>query len=163
MFIMWIVSKIVIFKRGVTRLKKNCIDISVPFMNFMMNLFSVNKRLDDWVPESFLDTRKVQFPRRDGTTTGQNTGVTTPRRFATSPRTDGEGEVVNGSSVMAAALHKKMNRKRKVIILLTKIFILKLNRFVCRSITADQHNSFLFPRHVTRIIFYMPILFLFLP
>lgn len=93
----------------------------------------VNKRLDDWVTEDALDTRKVQFPRKDGSTTGHNTGATTPKRqhsvnFSnlssiinstlsrpTSPKaTDTDGELVNGNNVMAAALQKKMNRKRKV-------------------------------------------------
>lgn len=40
-------------------------------------LISVNKRLDEWVGESWLDTRKVQFPRRDGNATG---GTTTPKK-----------------------------------------------------------------------------------
>lgn len=127
-------------------------------MKSLNHIFTVNKRLDDWVHESSLDTRKVQFPRRDGTTTGQNTGVTTPRRFATSPRTDGEGEVVNGSSVMAAALHKKMNRKRKVNnILPVRFFIFPLNRFLCRSITA-QLICLLFCLQ-TRAIFNITIFF----
>lgn len=72
----------------------------------------------------------MQFPRKDGTTTGQNTGVTTPKRNAI-PMTPGGGglshsrpvspvvastssELVNGSAVLAAALQKKMSRKRKV-------------------------------------------------
>lgn len=38
-------------------------------------LIVVNKRLDEWVTEESLDTRKVHFPRRDGTS---NTGVSTP-------------------------------------------------------------------------------------
>ena len=40
-------------------------------------MFIVNKRLDEWVHESWLDTRKVQFPRRDGAQTG---GTTTPKK-----------------------------------------------------------------------------------
>lgn len=77
--------------------------------------------------EEYLDTRKVQFPRKDGTTTGQNTGATTPKRNAV-PMTPGgpqsrpvspvapstSAELVNGNAVLAAALQKKMNRKRKV-------------------------------------------------
>lgn len=88
--------------------------------NRIINL--VNKRLDGWVMEDFLDTRKVQFPRKDGTTTGQNTGVTTPKKLVlpalpttsrpTSPVSG--NELVNGSAVLAAALQKKINRKRKV-------------------------------------------------
>lgn len=40
-------------------------------------VFAVNKRLDEWVTEESLDTRKVHFPRRDGTS---NTGVSTPKK-----------------------------------------------------------------------------------
>jgi histone acetyltransferase HTATIP len=67
-----------------------------------------------------LDTRKVQFPRKDGLTTGQNTtGVSTPKRLIstsrpTSPVHHHNQDVqVNGSAVLAAALQKKINRKRK--------------------------------------------------
>lgn len=97
---------------------------------FLHYLFAVNKRLDDWVTEEHLDTRKVQFPRKDGSTTGQNTGVTTPKRFIsnsmgplgsnstasrpTSPKAEIDSDLVNGNSVMAAAIQKKINRKRKV-------------------------------------------------
>lgn len=88
--------------------------------------------MDDWVTEDCLDTRKVQFPRRDGTTTGHNTGVTTPKRQhsasfnnlsmvinssrPTSPKIERDSELVNGNNVMAAALQKKISRKRKVSI-----------------------------------------------
>lgn len=69
-----------------------------------------------------MDTRKVQFPRRDGTQTGQNTGVTTPNKKQlniisgsvsrpTSPVIP--NDIVNGSAVLAAALQKKLNRKRR--------------------------------------------------
>lgn len=78
--------------------------------------------MDEWVREEDLDTRKVQFPRKDGLTTGQNTttgGTSTPKRLASSSRppspvhqTPGTPEV-NGSAVLAAALQKKFNRKRK--------------------------------------------------
>lgn len=37
----------------------------------------VNKRLDEWVAEERLDTRKVQYPRKDQATTG---GVSTPKK-----------------------------------------------------------------------------------
>lgn len=78
--------------------------------------------MDEWVTEEDLDTRKVQFPRRDGTQTGASTGVTTPKKHLsvagsvsrpTSPQPAG-GEMVNGNAVLAAALQKKINRKRKV-------------------------------------------------
>lgn len=90
--------------------------------------FLVNKRLDEWVMEEYLDTRKVQFPRRDGTTTGQNTGVTTPKKqnIPPAPFTGAiinsrptspiitNNDLVNGSAVLAAAIQKKLNRKRKL-------------------------------------------------
>lgn len=41
-------------------------------------MFLVNKRLDEWVTEESLDTRKVHFPRRDG---GSNTEVSTPKKI----------------------------------------------------------------------------------
>ncbi|KAG4065784.1 hypothetical protein HA402_012462 [Bradysia odoriphaga] len=95
---------------------------------FYVHYVDFNKRLDGWVTEDFLDTRKVQFPRKDGTTTGQNTGVTTPKKHVlnmssatipiqsrpTSPISSSE-QLVNGSAVLAAALQKKNNRKRKVV------------------------------------------------
>lgn len=79
--------------------------------------------------EEYLDTRKVQFPRKDGTTTGQNTGATTPKKHtasvysqihsvATSSRPTSpvsNSELVNGCAVLAAALQKKINRKRKAV------------------------------------------------
>ncbi len=41
---------------------------------------SVNKRLDEWVSVERLDTRKVQYPRRDGQ---PGTGVNTPKKTST--------------------------------------------------------------------------------
>jgi len=86
----------------------------------MQLYFVVNKRLDEWVPEEDLDTRKVIFPRKDGIATGQNTtGMSTPKRLIstsrpTSPIHQHIPDVqVNGSAVLAAALQKKINRKRK--------------------------------------------------
>lgn len=87
--------------------------------------FLVNKRLDEWVKDSDLDTRKVQFPRKDGMATGQNTntttGVSTPKQRListsrpTSPINLQTPEVqLNGNAVLAAALQKKFNRKRKM-------------------------------------------------
>jgi histone acetyltransferase HTATIP len=84
----------------------------------------VNKRLDEWVTEDYLDMRKVQYPRKDGNTTGQNTGVSTPKKFlaATGPVSRPASpvqmpvttELVNGGAVLEAALQKKINRKRKI-------------------------------------------------
>ncbi|XP_030382124.1 histone acetyltransferase Tip60 isoform X2 [Scaptodrosophila lebanonensis] len=111
---------------------------------FYVHYVDFNKRLDEWVNEEDLDTRKVQFPRRDGPQTGTSTGVTTPKRHhslagsvsrPTSPQHTGSGgggggsnaggnsvgggivvggELVNGNNVLAAALQKRINRKRKV-------------------------------------------------
>lgn len=88
-------------------------------------LFLVNKRLDDWVTEEYLDTRKVQFPRPGGSQTGQNTGVTTPKKLipmipgsgnvSRPPSPTSSNELVNGNAVLAAALQKKLNRKRKAL------------------------------------------------
>ncbi|XP_075976807.1 histone acetyltransferase Tip60 isoform X2 [Anticarsia gemmatalis] len=44
---------------------------------YYVHYVDFNKRLDEWVGESWLDTRKVQFPRRDGVATG---GTTTPKK-----------------------------------------------------------------------------------
>lgn len=67
--------------------------------------------------EEDLDTRKVQFPRKDGLTTGQNTtGVSTPKRLISTSRPASpvhQDVQVNGNTVLAAALQKKFNRKRK--------------------------------------------------
>ncbi|EDW37492.1 GL21384 [Drosophila persimilis] len=148
---------------------------------FYVHYVDFNKRLDEWVNEEDLYTRKVQFPRRDGSQTGTSTGVTTPQRHhslagsvsrPTSPQhpgigissagaagigsagaggggggvgvgvtvggsvtgsgganvaggvvsgavvttggTVGGGELVNGNNVLAAALQKRFNRRRRV-------------------------------------------------
>ncbi|KAH8396477.1 hypothetical protein KR222_011159, partial [Zaprionus bogoriensis] len=143
---------------------------------FYVHYVDFNKRLDEWVNEEDLDTRKVQFPRRDGPQTGTSTGVTTPKRHhslagsvsrPTSPQSQtqsqhnsasaatagslagnssssggggnnnnssgggagsssnnnsggsnnnsgGNAELVNGNNVLAAALQKRINRRRKV-------------------------------------------------
>lgn len=89
---------------------------------YYVHYVDFNKRLDEWVSEDDLDTRKVQFPRKDGMATGQNTttGVSTPKQRListsrpTSPVNLQTPEVqLNGNAVLAAALQKKLNRKRK--------------------------------------------------
>jgi len=84
----------------------------------------VNKRLDDWVLEDFLDTRKIQFPRKDGTQAG--TGLSTPKKLGASGTTGSSRPssplaassasdlTVNGSALLAAALQKRNGRKRKI-------------------------------------------------
>uniref|UniRef100_A0A336KQE5 histone acetyltransferase n=1 Tax=Culicoides sonorensis TaxID=179676 RepID=A0A336KQE5_CULSO len=91
---------------------------------YYVHYVDFNKRLDEWVTDEYLDTRKVQFPRKDGTATGTNTGVTTPKRIIPSisnlsrpsspvSSTTPSNELVNGNAVLAAALQKRMSRKRK--------------------------------------------------
>ncbi|KAH0811836.1 hypothetical protein GEV33_010957 [Tenebrio molitor] len=88
---------------------------------YYVHYVDFNKRLDEWVTEESLDTRKVHFPRRDG---GSNTGVSTPKKAhiggggpigsVSRPSSPVAGsELVNGSAVLAAALQKRINRKRK--------------------------------------------------
>lgn len=97
---------------------------------YYVHYVDFNKRLDGWVTEESLDTRKVHFPRKDGG--GSNTGVSTPKRVAvgaggsvsrpSSPLTPSQHhslqqqqphqhyqhDLVNGSAVLAAALQRKM-------------------------------------------------------
>ncbi|XP_045774019.1 histone acetyltransferase Tip60 isoform X3 [Maniola jurtina] len=104
---------------------------------YYVHYVDFNKRLDEWVGESWLDTRKVQFPRRDGsgltggTTTPKKTHIGSgggvmpnflstpgePRQLVSRPASPTLGHdsssLVNGGAVLAAALQKKMNRKRK--------------------------------------------------
>ncbi|XP_049875092.1 histone acetyltransferase Tip60 isoform X3 [Pectinophora gossypiella] len=143
---------------------------------YYVHYVDFNKRLDEWVGESWLDTRKVQFPRRDGapsagTTTPKKThigsgggvmpnflndsvcndipkssgnsqptvksqekvnfnalngsahkntpaaGLVEPRQLVSRPASPTLGHdsssLVNGGAVLAAALQKKMSRKRK--------------------------------------------------
>ncbi|KAK9712200.1 MOZ/SAS family [Popillia japonica] len=86
---------------------------------YYVHYVDFNKRLDEWVNEDSLDTRKVHFPRRDG---GSNTGVSTPKKMhigaggsvsRPSSPVSTTPELVNGSAVLAAALQKRINRKRK--------------------------------------------------
>nr|CAH7741247.1 unnamed protein product [Callosobruchus chinensis] len=93
---------------------------------YYVHYVDFNKRLDEWVTEDSLDTRKVHFPRKDATT---GTGVSTPKKVSigggggvppppiavisrpSSPVNN--AELLNGNAVLAAALQKKINRKRK--------------------------------------------------
>nr|WOK84102.1 acetyltransferase [Colaphellus bowringi] len=89
---------------------------------YYVHFVDFNKRLDEWVTEDSLDTRKVHFPRKDG---GSNTGVSTPKKLQIGGGSIGggavsrpsspvnNGELLNGSAVLAAALQKRINRKRK--------------------------------------------------
>ncbi|KAK4023676.1 hypothetical protein OUZ56_009075 [Daphnia magna] len=89
---------------------------------FYVHYIDFNKRLDDWVSEDFLDTRKIQFPRKDGTQVG--TGLSTPKKVGgttgssrpSSPLgVSGASDLtVNGSALLAAAIQKRNGRKRKI-------------------------------------------------
>lgn len=76
--------------------------------------------------EERLDTRKVQFPRRDGPTQAAGTG--TPKKLGggnslsrpASPPGGPEMQL-NGSAVLAAALQKKISRKRKGVSLESEV------------------------------------------
>ncbi|XP_014274750.1 histone acetyltransferase Tip60 [Halyomorpha halys] len=78
---------------------------------YYIHFVDYNKRLDEWVTESRLDTRKVQYPRRDGGVGG----TSTPSKKANVPtsRPSSPQELVNGNAVLAAAVQKKISRKRK--------------------------------------------------
>ncbi|KAG5883135.1 hypothetical protein JTB14_030965 [Gonioctena quinquepunctata] len=85
---------------------------------YYVHYVDFNKRLDEWVTEESLDTRKVHFPRKD--VGGSNTGVSTPKKIQiggggisrpSSPINN--TELLNGNAVLAAALQKRINRKRK--------------------------------------------------
>ncbi|XP_076045584.1 histone acetyltransferase Tip60 isoform X3 [Oratosquilla oratoria] len=92
---------------------------------FYVHYIDYNKRLDEWVGEDRLDTRKIQYPRGDlgSTTTGLNTGINTPKKLFTNPNSRPSSpvlpgpmaEAITGQSVMAALQQKQQkNRKRKL-------------------------------------------------
>lgn len=94
--------------------------------NCLLN-FIDNKRLDEWVTEERLDTRKVQYPRKDGMTTGTSgTGASTPKikvenisilsqSRPASPLSIPPVAPNNDATVLSAALQKKIARKRKIV------------------------------------------------
>jgi histone acetyltransferase HTATIP len=96
------------------------LNLKIPVLKFSFIFLAVNKRLDEWVTEDRLDTRKVQFPRKDGVSS--QSGLQTPNRRVEEPQEPSRpetppstpGELVNGNAVLAAALNKKLTRKRKM-------------------------------------------------
>jgi hypothetical protein len=74
------------------------------------------------VSEDFLDTRKIQFPRKDGPQVG--TGMSTPKKVGgttgssrpSSPLAASSASdlTVNGSALLAAAIQKRNGRTRKI-------------------------------------------------
>jgi len=90
---------------------------------YYVHYVDFNKRLDEWITEESLDTRKVHFPRKD---LGTGTEASTPKKshIGSGISTSGQCsrpaspilnnvELLNGNAVLAAALQKKINRKRK--------------------------------------------------
>lgn len=98
---------------------------------YYVHYVDYNKRLDEWVTEDRLDTRKIEPPtgkddRSHANTMALNTGLNTPKRAvqaapvsvsATSSRPPSPGleesPLVTGPTVLQAALQKKTARKRK--------------------------------------------------
>jgi len=83
--------------------------------------------LDEWVTEERLDTRKVQYPRKDGMTTGTSgTGASTPKIKVENISILSQSRPAsplslppvvpnnNDATVLSAALQKKISRKRKI-------------------------------------------------
>ncbi|CAI6350004.1 unnamed protein product [Macrosiphum euphorbiae] len=93
---------------------------------YYVHYIDYNKRLDEWVTEERLDTRKVQYPRKDGMTTGTSgTGASTPKiklepisimsqSRPASPLSLPPAVPNNDATVLSAALQKKISRKRKI-------------------------------------------------
>ncbi|KAK7083748.1 3-ketoacyl-CoA thiolase 5, peroxisomal [Halocaridina rubra] len=87
---------------------------------FYVHYIDYNKRLDEWVEEDRLDTRKIQYPRRD-LASGTTTGLNTPKKTltgTTNSRPSSPGLIpdpITGPSVLAALQQKQQkNRKRKL-------------------------------------------------
>ncbi|KAG7163445.1 Histone acetyltransferase Tip60-like [Homarus americanus] len=87
---------------------------------FYVHYIDYNKRLDEWVEEDRLDTRKIQYPRRD-LASAATTGLNTPKKTltgATNSRPSSPGltpDPITGPSVLAALQQKQQkNRKRKL-------------------------------------------------
>lgn len=84
---------------------------------FYIHYIDYNKRLDEWVAEDRLDTRKIQYPQRDLNAAGLST-ANTPHGRPVSSRPASPGPSTNqdpitGPSVLAA-LHQKQHKKRKL-------------------------------------------------
>ncbi|KAL7632103.1 UNVERIFIED_CONTAM: hypothetical protein RMT77_017575 [Armadillidium vulgare] len=87
---------------------------------FYIHYIDYNKRLDEWVDESRLDLRKIQYPRGDFSSSAP-TGVNTPKRTLTSNANSrpsspclSSQDPITGQSVLAALQQKQQKtRKRK--------------------------------------------------
>lgn len=94
---------------------------------YYVHYVDYNKRLDEWVTEDRLDTRKIEPPTgkedKSHANTLANTGLNTPKRAVTVPASGPasrppspgleESPIVTGPTVLQAALQKKTARKRK--------------------------------------------------
>ncbi len=91
---------------------------------YYVHFIDYNKRLDEWVTEDRLDTRKVELPplSKDEKMTGLNTPIRRQVSLATScvpsrpssPTLSAPGDsLVTATNVLAAALQKKNARKRR--------------------------------------------------
>ncbi|KAK2711616.1 histone acetyltransferase Tip60-like isoform X2 [Artemia franciscana] len=85
---------------------------------YYVHYIDFNKRLDDWVPEDYLDTRRVQYPTVDkDVVPATPSGMTSPKRTQPPSRCDspdsafGSSPLVNGPNVLQAALQKRKKRK----------------------------------------------------
>ena len=90
---------------------------------YYVHFVDYNKRLDEWVSEDRLDTRKVEPPSSfKDDKTGLNTPIKRQVSLATStvssrPASPGpttpSDSIVNGTTVLAAALQKKINARKR--------------------------------------------------
>ena len=90
---------------------------------FYVHFVDYNKRLDEWVTEDRLDTRRIEPPSKDDKHSTAATGINTPKKTVSlvtsavpsrpSSPVSADATVVTGSGVLAAALQKKNARKRR--------------------------------------------------
>lgn len=93
---------------------------------YYVHFVDYNKRLDDWVSEDRLDTRRIEPPTsKDSSLLGGGgaAGINTPKKSIplsslssrpSSPVDSSDSTPVTGSSVLQAALQKKSARKRRM-------------------------------------------------
>jgi len=98
-------------------------------LQYYVHYVDYNKRLDEWVPDDRLDTRKIEPPQgkddKSHVNTSATTGLNTPKKIASNtlpvsasasrPPSPGAEEqlMLTGPTVLQAAIQKKTARKRK--------------------------------------------------
>ncbi|XP_023331728.1 histone acetyltransferase Tip60 isoform X2 [Eurytemora carolleeae] len=95
-------------------------------LQYYVHYVDYNKRLDEWVTEDRLDTRKIESAQgkdeKGHNNTCHTTGFNTPKKATTlsasvsssrPPSPGGEEPLITGPTVLQAALQKKTARKRK--------------------------------------------------